>query len=939
MRAIEEGRRVVNHVGWRDGGFKAREETRAQAAQAKRGLVERMRRSSQPEPPPAPTKFAHIPRDEIERAGDQLRFRLLNDADGDAKVGDPVPLNPSTRVLLSGVFDALADRRSTAVLQWPSGQRDVLLLHPLAMLMLIGSSPDQLERDQIWCDPVHSFRSLYFPWRGGSTGSTQRSMLVDRNAVLKRNAKHLTRRVLHKPEASDAMGKLHETIGHLSNLSERDQTQPHLAYPTLAEMYPVFVADGGDDAPPLFATCVGELYGRVRHGAKIDRLSDHRPVLSDPMQAPFGVFGVTMRADLKKAMAHAALKTLDVCLLDLGPPALSRLGHGWAEQVESFIQATRKRFPLLPVFAVTQDGYVHRQVLRMLEPVRATRADAGRPASKVLLRTTEDALTPEARAGGDLTALKAVVTSAGGMPTAALAAMSAAARGLSDSSVAGRIRRAMGGLRRAASLPCGLGPAHSSLEDLEGQNAAEAFLERRSGAGVLAPILEALDGPNTPGERERLQDAEAKVRAAYNGLEGETPVGSLLLEQAVNLSRKSTPSLFVFGTGAERKLAECRWASDPKHGETLGEKIASGKLRLIAADDLEAVLEQISSARDRKSWKRLVLVAPILDRLSSLLIRPWLPEEVVLICDHDMAGRIAATYGALAKHPDIQAHSALAQRLQALAAEAKREAEARDVGVVDLAVEPMPTIVDTDEVIDLVDDDEGSRAVLTLSLQSGRSLRIRPGSVVVKYRRDAETNAFDRETARDVEIGEVIVVPDRAFVEEARRVLPVEVLALSRVAMFHALVEAALDDIPGTTLAAKARVVSQRMQALGVRVAGPASIVDWLRVAEHQKVAPEKRRPHAPQSRPEFRAFMEVLGAGPLAEKVWGEGVQPMRVARRQAGLKMAQAFISVLVDPHGAGMGLDGAVRGKIAVLRQRALDHLDTVTAKTTDERTASA
>ena len=94
-------------VGWREGGFKPREETRAQAAQAKRGLLERMRRSSQPEPPPAPTKFAHIPRDEIESAGDRLRFRLLNDADGDAKVGSPVPLNRSSRILLSGFFDAL----------------------------------------------------------------------------------------------------------------------------------------------------------------------------------------------------------------------------------------------------------------------------------------------------------------------------------------------------------------------------------------------------------------------------------------------------------------------------------------------------------------------------------------------------------------------------------------------------------------------------------------------------------------------------------------------------------------------------------------------------------------------------------------------------------------------------------------------------------------
>jgi hypothetical protein len=294
-------------------------------------------------------------------------------------------------------------------------------------------------------------------------------MLVDRNALLKRNAKHLTRQVLHKLEASDAMRKLHETLGHLSNLSKRDQSQPHLAYPTLAEIYPVFVADGGEEAPPLFRAAIGELYGRVRHGAAIDQLSDHRPVLSDPMQAPFGVFGVTTRADLQKTMAHAALKTVDLCLLDLGPPALTRLGHGWAEQVESFVHAARKRFPMLPFFAVTQDGYVHRQVLRMLEPPRATRsvsADDSRPTSKVLLRATEDALTAEASAEGELTAVKAAVASAGGTPTAALAAMSAAARGVSDSSVAGRIRRAMGGLRRAASLPCGLGAAHKWFADL-----------------------------------------------------------------------------------------------------------------------------------------------------------------------------------------------------------------------------------------------------------------------------------------------------------------------------------------------------------------------------------------------------------------------------------------------------------------------------------------
>ena len=52
-------------------------------------------------------------------------------------------------------------------------------------------------------------------------------------------------------------------------------------------------------------------------------------------------------------------------------------------------------------------------------------------------------------------------------------------------------------------------------------------------------------------------------------------------------------------------------------------------------------------------------------------------------------------------------------------------------------------------------------------------------------------------------------------------------------------------------------------------------------------------------------------------------------MVRRRAGTRMAQAFISVLVDPHGVAAGLDPALRASIAELRERALDHLDTMQA----------
>ena len=58
------------------------------------------------------------------------------------------------------------------------------------------------------------------------------------------------------------------------------------------------------------------------------------------------------------------------------------------------------------------------------------------------------------------------------------------------------------------------------------------------------------------------------------------------------------------------------------------------------------------------------------------------------------------------------------------------------------------------------------------------------------------------------------------------------------------------------------------------------------------------------------------------------ECIQPLRIDRRRAGQKMAQAFVSVLVDPHGTASGLSAPIREGIETLRRKALDHLDQVT-----------
>ena len=910
------------------------------AVAERRRLTERLRarKARAPEtanlPPPPPVEARRCAQLDVEAAisaATRLRFMRLHPS-LDVQVAGPETLNRPTLFLLRSFLAAVAGGGSAAVLQWPFGQRDVSALHPLAMLAALCSPPARTENRDTWCEAVPDFRTLYFPWRGGGTGAAQRSILVDRRELLSRNGHHLMRRHVGAAEASEQLARLHETYGHMTLLRLRDASKPHLAHPTLAELYPIFADDGGEVG--VFRQAVGELLGRVSYGAALKQLHDYRPEICQPVTAPFALYGVSARSDLRKVLGHSAFalasggREPDICLLDLGPPALTRLGHGWEDVLQRFLAETLARFPALRMLAVTHDAYVHRRASKLIEDGTPARR---RLASSVLIRATDDLLTadPEIKL---FSPISAVVHSAGGTASVAFSALSEAARGASDPAIAGILRRGMGQLRRALSLPCGLDAAYTLLCEAEGQDAATAFLERRSAATVLAPIQRAMESGVSGAERARFGQAEAAVHRAFATLQSDTPIGSLLSELVRAMVRKSSRTIFVFGTPAELMLAERRFTQDAELGDPLRRRLQNGHVKLVAANAFEPELSAVEAARDKNSWKRLILVAPSMDWLAAALARPWLPDELIIVCDQAFARRIAGSFGVLASHPDMSGEGRLGARLAAVANAAKNEVKAREVSAVDLELEARPVFLSTDDIVDLTDDDDDGQEVVVFTLQSGRSLRARPGSVVVRHRRDAEINPFERAIARDIGDGETIVVPDRAFVDEARRVLPVKVLAQSRVLVYHTAVEAALPQLGGDTIPAKARTLMRQMRPLGAREVSQAAVADWLRVAEHKTLPPDQLRPHAPQRRREFNAMMTALGLEALAEKVWVEGIEQLRHDRRRAGLRMAQAFVSVLVDPHGAAAGLDRAIRDRIVALRTSALDHLDVVVRRET-------
>jgi hypothetical protein len=581
------------------------------------------------------------------------------------------------------------------------------------------------------------------------------------------------------------------------------------------------------------------------------------------------------------------------------------------------------------VFAVTQDIYVHRRLATLLVNAGLTeRSSTGAPPSRVLVRSSEDCFAIDTDIG-EVTEAGFQFHSAGGQGAAALRALSDAARASTDASTAGLLRQSMGSVRRAMSLPCGLAVAH---EVLGGTDAgAEAFLERRSAGTVLSVIKRQIELSADGVERQRLSDAESAVDAAFSEFESETPIGSMLSEIAGAISRKSSQSVIAFSTDYELQLGKRRICTGDDQGEQIKKRITSGFIRLVTLQALDTELASIESGRSRNSWKRLIVIAPPRDQFAILLGRKWLPEEIVVVADREFVDRLGGTYAVLASHPDLAGTGRIGSRLAKAAIAAKAEARARDVAPVDLELDVRGPTLTSETVIDLTaGDDDDERDVVEFALESGRTMRVRPGGLVIRHDRFADVNPFQRTTAREVTKGNTIVVPNQAFVQEARAVLPVRILAQTRVQVYHAAVEAALPGIPGETRTAKARHVIARLRDAGARAVVEATVLDWLNAAEHKLLPEERMRPHAPQNWREFRVFMEVINIPPaLAEIIWREGIETLRVDRRRAGARMAQAFVSVLVDPHGGAGSMPADVKEGISRLRRQAMEHLDGVLA----------
>ena len=119
-------------------------EDRDRAAAQRQRLVERLKARAKPSPAsaapqveaPRPRRMHALDVGAALAAAQRLKFMRL-DPSLDIQVGAPDRLNRPTLALLSAFLMSLQTGSSRGILQWPFGQRDASVLHPLAMLAML----------------------------------------------------------------------------------------------------------------------------------------------------------------------------------------------------------------------------------------------------------------------------------------------------------------------------------------------------------------------------------------------------------------------------------------------------------------------------------------------------------------------------------------------------------------------------------------------------------------------------------------------------------------------------------------------------------------------------------------------------------------------------------------------------------------------------------
>lgn len=828
-----------------------------------------------------------------DRFSDALRNVQLHRPDVEDALSPAAPYcklaETMMRVLKSG--------QSESVLCWPATNLSVAASFALSVIATWHDCDDFAEGNGL-CAPKE-FRALYYPW-SVRTRFALTDVYVSRRQVHGIHLRHMQRCTAER--ASGGMPDLHVTlirVKDLNGLARDGTTHLELQHPSLYELIPT---------GPLSSRTHGRhtgLLDRVRSKTQLKMLNAAE-LADNPATAPYYLFGAGAQANLHADFSQGDPR-VGLILLDLTRTGRGRFGEDWASPVSGLIKLARSSLPGVPILAVTDDPWVHQDMIWRHLNKQAGQANKRPAPSSAILATDRviaaPAQSPPSYSGCDvvlargfaglldplidrITVLKNRASKIGDGPAEAL---------LADLSAL---------LKRCANLPGGVNRLGEYVVEEAGEIAAIHIMDAYQAPKILSAI-EKLEGPLAQSRRGPLADLCRDARSLWNNQCSATPMTELLVEVLRPFLRKASKTIVLFRKQMLSDYAQASLVAHPEFGEQIARRLDNTMFRFVDAIGLKETTSL--PARERHQTSTLVVVSPTRQQVLAMMAEPWLPSEVIILSDARTLGAIARDANFLAGAP---AFAPFAQRLRKLKASAQSASEAVSgckVVLTSDAPPPADTEFPTTRLIDLSGAGRsGSEILVRLETDDRQTILARQRTRLVAFDDSFAVPTYRPLVASEAQLGDAICVISDDFVDMARSRLDISHVASEEMRAYHQLVHSLYARVPGNTDRSKreqlAAIVNQLRQQPNDPEVSQETIRYWVDLEEQLSLPLEEVTPHAPQQRPTFDRFMTALGvSSALAERYWNWAVIHTRSNRLRAAHRLHEAYLGILISPHAA--------------------------------------
>lgn len=842
------------------------------------------------------------------------------------QVGSQHPLGvaPAYRKLVEIIARASGEGGRRTVLFWPASEISLAAGAVLTCLAdCLAATPIEVVHDgqkfPALSTPI-GLRTLLFP-AASTVHRPLKDLYADKTTIARCHTQHLVRAIRHADQAG--LADYHQTLSRVKTLTGRardGQVYDEFRHPNLDEV----VASG-----PLNGSLPehGHLLWHARSKTDL-RVQTRTGLADDPKAAPY--FAFSLRADdVSGARLNATALPLDVLLLDLTRRGRARLGLDWRARIRDLTAKVEAAHRGIGVVALTDDPWTFDAVrFEALATETRVRVKVERQPcpSEVVFALDSAVGAPAQHAPAEWRGCERLAVEGFGGDlvgeVARLRSLAVTATDAGDRRGADTVRRLIGRLRRAASLPASLG----ALSDYVTAEMGSAVAAEQVAAYQVSSLIAELTEPGSVLSQvacDELTASVAKARELLGKADLATPMASLVVAAARKYLGSSSKCLFVFRSDL---IAELAYADLVSRLPDLEARIDNG---MIHFTDVQGAAD-IASLPDaeRNHFYRMVLVGPTRAQLLGWMAKPWLPKDLLILLDLDTIRATSRDALRLSEYPEF---SPLQRRL-GLLAQRTREAAGRLGGAainLDSLEAPLEDVeVPLGSVVDMAGPSRTPRDLIEFTLSNDLKVIARPRTRLVSKLPSQALVSYGETEASKVGVGDEICVMGHAFIEKMRPLLNISAVAAEEIRTYHDLVREKFDALlPSQSVSARLRVVSEKM---GLPRVEPATIRYWVTLDDEAGKDLHDVVPHAPRDRETFLRFMAALGVSDgAARRFWAWAVITQRSVRQRVGAVLYDAYRSILVDPHGADASQVDRLSGVKAV-RSAAEQFVATVTAR---------